>query len=492
MAPARNDSAGGCSRTALLRQRGGESPLGPSPGKRKVAACYFWLRETQSCGMSATKGEQFATVGDFLATRRKAILSTWRKTAIADPGQTTGRSLTRGQFNDHIPQVLDAFERKLRSRPGGAGAQAADIETKQEGVKHGLHRWQQGYRLEELVQEWGYLQQCLFEELDAFAVAHPEVERETLVEANRQMITLVNEAIGESTGQYERMQRAEAAGRMNDLERALTSIHEIERQRAALIREAVHDINGNVFGVTVAAKLLGGPDIAAVDRAECANLLQQGVQSVTEMLSDLTELARLEAGRETREIAEFDAAALVTELGNANRPIADGYGLFLEVEGPPHLTVDGDAIKVRRLLQNLLLNALKYTERGGVTLSVGAEEEQNWWLMVKDTGPGLLAGPGAPMVGGLKEATASARESDEQAAAAKGETSQVLVPPRRGPVAQRPSHLQPGEGIGLSIVKRLCELLDASLEMASSAETGTTFRVVLPRRYQASRRAISV
>ncbi len=42
---------------------------------------------------------------------------------------------------------------------------------------------------------------------------------------------------------------------------------------------------------------------------------------------------------------------------------------------------------------------------------------------------------------------------------------------------------KPGEGIGLSIVKRLSELLDASLEMTSSVETGTTFRVVLPRRY---------
>jgi signal transduction histidine kinase len=42
---------------------------------------------------------------------------------------------------------------------------------------------------------------------------------------------------------------------------------------------------------------------------------------------------------------------------------------------------------------------------------------------------------------------------------------------------------QPGEGIGLSIVKRLCELLDASLEVASSPDTGTTFRVVLPLHY---------
>jgi signal transduction histidine kinase len=60
----------------------------------------------------------------------------------------------------------------------------------------------------------------------------------------------------------------------------------------------------------------------------------------------------------------------------------------------------------------------------------------------------------------------------------------VLTPAQDAPAALSHSPRQPGEGIGLSIVKRLCELLDASLEMASSAETGTTFRVVFPRHYQ--------
>ncbi len=87
------------------------------------------------------------------------------------------------------------------------------------------------------------------------------------------------------------------------------------------------------------------------------------------------------------------------------------------------------------------------------------------------------------MVAGLKEATASARESDEKTAATEGEISQVLAPPQGVPSTLIRSLQKPGEGIGLSIVKRLCELLDASLEMASSSETGTTFRVVLPRRY---------
>jgi signal transduction histidine kinase len=349
-------------------------------------------------------------------------------------------------------------------------------------VKHGLHRWQQGYRLQELMHEWGHLQICIFQVVETFAAAHREFERETLVEVNHQMITLVNDAISESAAQFERMQKAEAAGRLSDLEGALASINEIERRRAALIHEAVHDLNGNVLGVSLAAKVLATPDIAASDRAGFAKLLEKGVASVYSMLIDLKELARLEAGRETRQIQEFDAAAIVIELGDANRPVAAERDLSLEVTGPSSLPVHGDPSKVRRLLQNLLLNALKYTVQGGVIMSVGMEED-NWWFMVKDTGPGILAGPGAPMVIGLTEATASARESDEKAASTRGETSHVLVPATGGPAEMRPGYQQPGEGIGLSIVKRLCELLDASLEMASSTDRGTTFRVVFPRYY---------
>jgi len=431
--------------------------------------------------MIPTKSEQFNALGNFLGSQRETILQAWRKAANADPQQTTVRALTRGQFNDHIPQLLDAYELKLRAHPGGAADKAADFATKQEEVKHGLHRWQQGYRLHELIQEWGHLQLCLFQVIEAFAAAHPEFERESLVEANLQMLKLVSGAIGESTTQFERMQQAEAAGRLNDLEGALAAINEIEHRRAALIHEAVHDIDGNVFGVALAAKLLGRPDIATGDRAGFAKLLETGVQSVSAMLSDLKELARLEAGRETRTISEFDAAALVNELGQANRPLAEAKGLFLEVRGLDTLPVSGDPGKTRRLLQNLLLNAVKYTEQGGVAVSLGREED-SWWLMVKDTGPGMLAGPGAPMAVGLEEATASARESDEKSAAKTGEVPHVLAPPPGDTREMLPTHQQPGEGIGLSIVKRLCELLDASLEIASS-DQGTTFRVVLPRHY---------
>ncbi|HSH95910.1 MAG TPA: HAMP domain-containing sensor histidine kinase [Roseimicrobium sp.] len=433
--------------------------------------------------MSLTANQQLAAFGDHLAARRETILIAWRKAARADPEQTTGRSLTLGQFLDHIPQILDGFEAKLCSRPGGMFAMAADIDKREEEVKHGLHRWQQGYRLKELLNECGHLQVCVFEELRRIAVANPELGCEALMEAQRQLLGLINDTICESAGQYERMQQAEAAGRVGELMHALASVDEIERRRATLIHQAVHDLNNDVLGVSMAATRIGQNDIVGTDRNENATFLQRAVEGLTTMLGELMELARLEAGQENRRLAEFDAGKLILELCGSNHPLAQERHLFLKMEGPSRLCVEGDTEKVRRLLKNLLLNALKYTDSGGVIVSWG-EEKESWWLKVKDTGPGMVSGSGLSLKEGLHEATASAKESDENAAASKGEISQVLAAPEDTSVLLQPSDKKAGEGIGLSIVKRLCELLDASLEIASSSDTGTTFRVVFPRRYR--------
>jgi signal transduction histidine kinase len=427
------------------------------------------------------------TFSDHIAARRDAILRLWWKLSSSDPQQTTKHSLTRAQFNDHVPQVLDAFERTLRARPGGREAKRAENATKQEEIKHGLHRWQQGYRLQELLLDWGHLERALSTELEAYTLAHPEFGVEALLEASRQIATLVNDSMCQSAAQYERMQQAEATAHIGELRSALEKVNAIERHRAAMIHQAVHDLNSNVFSVSVAVQGLGTGGVAEAERIQFTSLLKQGVHEVSVMLGELMDLARLEAGQEEREIAPLDVAALIVELVRVNQPVAESRGLFLKSEGSSSLQVQGDPAKVRRLLQNLVLNALKYTHRGGVIVSWG-EEKVNWWLTVADTGPGLSAGPSSPLVEGLIEATANAREADENTELAGGKASNVLTPESgrdRDDAADTPAS-ESGEGVGLSIVKRLCELLDASMEIATSPETGTTFRIMFPREYRAA------
>lgn len=433
--------------------------------------------------MPLTQSQQFTALSDHFAACRDSILQAWRTADRADPEQTTGRLLTLGQFLDHIPEMLDAFEYRLRSRPGGADAREADNDRQKEGVKHGLHRWQQGFRLQELINECGHLQLCLSSELGRIAEEHPEIQPATIAEAQRQIMALVNDTISESAGQYERMQQAEAASHVGDLRGALASVNAIEQHRATLLHQVVHDLRGDVLGVNLAATLLTQPAMAETDRMESTVYLKQAVSGLNTMLDELMQLARLQAGQETRKIAPFDAAVLLTELGAAHQPMAREHQLALGVQGPVKLLAEGDAEKTRRLAKNLLGNALKYTPSGGVEMTWG-EEAETWWLKVRDTGPGMMSGPGSPLVTGLHEATASAKESDDKAGPQESEASQVLSAPWDADSAATQSRHQPGEGIGLSIVKRLCELLDASIEIASSAETGTTFRVVFPLRYQ--------
>jgi len=417
-----------------------------------------------------------------LGTRREKILNAWREASLDDPILTTGTALTRDQFRDHIPQVLDALERKLRSRPGGAGSAAADGDIKEEEAKHGLQRWQQGFRLEELMREWGILHLCLEHELEEYAATNNEWAPDDQWAAGRELILLINEGVSESAARYASLERAEAAGRASDLAQAVTRLQTLERRRAGLIHQAVHDLRGNVQSVSSIAQLLGNTDVPKAERMEFTTLLQDSVETLGSMLVELMELARLEAGQEHRVVAPFDAAQVATDLCKFNAPRAANRQLYLKHSGPPQLPVEGDAGKVRRLLQNLLVNALKYTEQGGVTVSWGLEKK-HWWLKVQDTGPGLLSGPGASLAEGMREATATARESDERASTSAGRTSHVLDQSDAGSSTPMPSRQQPGEGIGLSIVKRLCDLLDASIELISSGDTGTVIRILFPLSY---------
>jgi signal transduction histidine kinase len=425
-------------------------------------------------------GGELDALSRHLHAERDSILKSWRLAAEWDPLQTTERSLTRAEFNDHIPSLLDAFESKLKAPPGSGRAAKADQTSLKEELNHGLQRLEQGYKLSELMQEWGHLHRCISDEIGAFARIQPEISNDTLHVAHTELIEMINDGIEQSVGEYVRLQQAEAAGHVRDLRQALENISESERRRAVLMRQAVHDLRGNVQSVSTAADVLGETDIDEKERVGFAKQIQLEVEVVGGMLGELLTLARLEAGQEKRRLAPCDVAKVLAELCNANQPVAAARDLFLKSEGSRSLWVDSDAGKLRRIVQNLLLNAIKYTDEGGVTVLWG-EEKDCWWVVVKDTGPGMMAGPSAAIPDWLRESQTVA-EFDEIADGDFSEERELRpVESESPPVAGN----QPrGEGIGLSIVKRLCELLDARVELTSSTAAGSSFRVQFPRAYQ--------
>ncbi len=428
--------------------------------------------------------EQLSALAAELLERREAILEAWRAAGEAAPGQNIASSLSRAQFNDHIPAVLDCLANTIQAWPVEQDSLAAQLEAEMV-CAHGLQRWQQGYPLRELIAEWGYLQISVADELERYAATHPSLEPSVMPTARRAWSLLCTNGVTQSANQYWRLQQTESAGHVNDLEHALSSLHTMEQSRAEAWRTAAHDLRGSVTVVKGAANLLSDSEPGQSElRVEVADMLSKSVSSLHEMLTDLLSLARLEAGHEQREITTFDAATLLRDFCTASQTAATDRGLFLKMDGPSTLPVEGDKNKVLRILQNLLLNAVKYTQRGGVSVTWGLDDGRDtnrWTFSVQDTGPGIDDNKAAPFAQELLSATDVANDAKE----ASTDRRRDIDPATTLPSASKelPPSLQPGEGVGLTIVKRLCELLDAGLELATKPGQGSTFRVLLPRSY---------
>jgi signal transduction histidine kinase len=425
---------------------------------------------------------ELAALAQHLRRRRGAILQAWRDAVRGDPALTTGDALPRTHLNDHIPGVLSSFERELSQAQADAEVLAPEGGN-EAAAAHGLHRWQQGYDLREVTRELGRLNECMVVELEDYAKCNPQLDHDVMARARRIWATSCSVGIEESTAQYFRLQQVEAAGHLKDLERALENVREMEQQRAELWWQLAHDLRGNVGIVANATAGLTRDGIPDPTREKLLRMLERNVSSLHHLLDDVTSLARLQAGREGYEASQFDVAALMQDFCEGLVPYAEQRGLYLRYDGPAPFLVEGDAAKTRRLTQNIVLNAVKYTLKGGVTVSWGNSDQgdnKRWALTVQDTGPGFHAGPGAPLAGALEEATRLGQNdaSITTDATPAGEAAEHKAPPHEHDL--RPVRQGPGEGIGLSIVKRLCELLSATVELESS-HTGTTFRILLPR-----------
>ena len=214
-------------------------------------------------------------------------------------------------------------------------------------------------------------------------------------------------------------------------------------------------------------------------------MVQRALTAHTSLLTDLMDLARLRAGQETRACELLDVYPDPGAMCELVRPIHRHARLSLCIDGPVEFRVEVDVMKLGRIVQSLLLNAPHYTRSGTVAVSWGDSRDNDakrWMVCISDTGPGMQRGTAAPLANALQTATEEVLEVETEGESATPDSD---TPPAHS--SSDRSHAQRhGEGIGLSIVKRLCELLDSSLEMESEPGAGTVVRVVLPRHYSTS------
>ncbi|BCX80892.1 two-component system, sensor histidine kinase [Methylomarinovum caldicuralii] len=189
-------------------------------------------------------------------------------------------------------------------------------------------------------------------------------------------------------------------------------------------------------------------------RSETRNyvrLAREAAQALLQLIEDLLDVARIEAGRLELHCRPFDLAALVASVVELHRPLAESKNLSLSCRYPADLPAwrHGDAGRIRQVLSNLVHNAIKFTEWGKVEVTVAGEGDRVR-LEVRDTGIGLQA----------------------------EDCERIFEPFTQVDGGSTRRH--GGTGLGLSICRQLVESMGGTISVTSQLHRGSCFAVVLP------------
>ncbi len=173
----------------------------------------------------------------------------------------------------------------------------------------------------------------------------------------------------------------------------LTELRQLQSMRQEFIGNISHELRTPLASIKVLAETL--QEAARDDPAAARGFLgriEDAVESMAQLVEELVELSRIETGQAELRLEEVDLHLVAQEVQAAMKPQADRKGVGLEVGPAPDLPpARADAEKIRRVLTNLVHNAIKFTPAGGtVTMSTGAEEG-TVVVRVTDTGIGIPA-----------------------------------------------------------------------------------------------------
>ena len=355
---------------------------------------------------------------------RELLLANWRRQVRELP---SARPLDVPTLNDHIPGLLDELVSGLLADTDQTIPEALGEASP---AAHGLQRLLDAFDIEEVVAEYNILRGCIHDLADENQVSLQGKPFHTM---NR----VFDHAIGLALQTYA-------------TERAL----EVQRRREEYLAFVAHDLRTPLNAIALAGRILAQTLSGAAADAKVVQMLNALARNVQHLEKLVDKVIEENANLETEigikmQRREVDLWPLVESLVHDLRPIAGTASTRVINSVPEDLVVYADASLLRRVIQNLVANAIEYTPRGEII--VGARElasQGEVECSVSDNGEGI---PEALL----------ATVFD------KGHTD----PNTSG-----------GTGLGLAIVKTFIEAHGGSVGVTSTIAVGSTFRFTLPAR----------
>jgi signal transduction histidine kinase len=221
-----------------------------------------------------------------------------------------------------------------------------------------------------------------------------------------------------------------------------------------LLAAASHDLRQPLYGLSLYVDTLR-PHVAPAGQPLLANM-QDCIDSMTELLGNLLSLSRLEAGAIAPCPIEFPIADVLEQLASVHAPECFFKGLRLR-RAPTDWMARTDPVLFKRIVGNLMANAVRYTQRGGVLIACRRRQGKAW-VEVWDTGIGIPPGKTDEIFNEFKQLADGAQQP--------------------GPGSEAGPGL--GFGLGLAIVEKSAALLGLDVRVRSRLGRGTVFAIEVP------------